>query len=452
MAEEKKKSASRWLPAPITEIFGLDRRVAIGVTAGTVLIIAFAVFWFFHSAPPMAITITSGPDGSSSYKSAQKYADILKRSHIKTTILSSEGSLQNLERLMTPGSRVDVGFVDGGVADEKHTGRLVSLGSVNHQPLLIFYRAPHPIAILSQLAGKRLAVGKEGSGTRILALRLLADNGIAPGGATKLLDTEAEPATKDFLAGRVDAVFLMGDSAPSSAIRELLRDRQIRLYSFTQADAYVRRFNYLNKIVLPRGAIDFGEDIPPAEVDLVGPSVELVAQPQLDPALTDLLLDAAREVHGNAGLFRNQGQFPSLQEHEFRVSVAAQRFYKSGKSFFYRFLPFWAASLVDRILVSLVPLLVILIPGLRVIPMVLRWRINLLIYRWYRMLLKVEHDVNADLTPEKRLAFVRQLDQIEDEVNRMNVPVTFATQFYELRGHIGFVRGQLKAPAPVHAA
>ena len=440
---DKNKIASRWLPAPITEMFGLDRRVAIAVGVFTALTTVFAVFWFFHSAPPMALTISSGPEGSSSFKSAQKYADILKRSHIKTRVLTSEGSLENLHRLNEPGSGVDVGFVQGGVADEKSLERLVSLGSINHQPLLIFYRAKRPISILSQLAGKRLAIGKEGSGARILALALLADNGIKPGGATALADSEAEQATKDFLAGKLDAVFLMGDSAPSDVIRELFRDQAVRLFSFSQADGYVRRYNYLNKIVLPRGAIDFGKDIPPAAVDLVGPAVELVAQPKLDPALNDLLLDAAREVHGGPGLFRNQGEFPSLQEREFRASVAAQRFYKSGKSFFYRFLPFWAASLVDRFLVTLVPLLVILIPGLRIIPAMLRWRINLLIYRWYRMLLKIEHEGAFDSTHQKRDGLLRQIDQIEDEINRMKVPVAFATQFYELRGHINFVRGHL---------
>jgi NMT1 family protein len=354
--------------------------------------------------------------------------------------------LENLQRLSDPASGVDVGFVQGGVADPKHIERLISLGSVNHQPLLIFYRSGRPIVLLSQLAGKRLAVGQEGSGTRLLALDLLKDNGIVPGGSTKLVDLEAEPATKEFLAGKLDAVFLMGDSAPSEVIRELLRDQAVRLYSFTQADGYLRRFNYLNKMVLPRGAIDFGKDIPASAVDLVGPTVELVARPKLDPALTDLLLDAAREVHGGAGLFRNQGEFPSLQEHEFRPSVEAQRYYKSGKGFFYRFLPFWLASLVDRFLVSLVPLLVILIPGLKVIPAMLRWRINLLIYRWYRLLLKIEHEGIADLTPENRQALLKRIDQIEDEINMMKVPVAFATQFYELRGHIIFVRSKLTAP------
>lgn len=448
---DKKRLVTRWLPAPITELFGLDGRVAVAAAAFSVLTTVFAVFWFFHSAPPMAVTITSGPEGSSSYKSAQKYADILKRSRIKTRVLTSEGSLENLERLTAPGARVDVGFVQGGVADEAKASGLVSLGSVNIQPLLIFYRAPRPVATLSQFAGKRLAVGPEGSGTRLLALKLLADNGIAPGGKTALVDAEAESAVKDFLRGKLDAVFLMGDSAPSEVIRELFRDQAVRLYSFAQADAYVRRFNFLNRIVLPRGAIDFGKDIPAADVLLVGPAVELVAQPGLDPALTDLLLDAAREVHGRSGLFRSQGEFPSLQEHEFKPSVAAQRFYKSGKGFFYRFLPFRAASLVDRILVSLVPLLVVLIPGLRAIPAMLRWRINLLIYRWYRLLLKVEHEGSLESSPQKRQSSLRQIDSIEAEVDQMKVPVAFATQFYELRGHINFVRGKLTAAAEARA-
>lgn len=443
---DKNKFAS-WIPTPISDIFGLDRRLATVVVAFTLGITAFAVFWFFHSAPKMALTISSGPEGSSSYKNAQKYADILKRSHIKTKILTSEGSLQNLERLSAGDSKVDVGFVQGGVADAGHIGKLVSLGSVNHQPLLIFYRAPHAIGILSQLAGKRLGIGPEGSGTRILSLALLADNGIKPGGPTRLVDSESESAKKDFLAGKLDAIFLMGDSAATDVMRELLHDQAVRLYNFPQADAYVRRFNYLNKIVLPRGAIDFGKDIPAADVSLVGPVVELVAQPKFDPALTDLLLDAAHEVHGTPGLFRNQGEFPSLQEHEFRPSAEAQRYYKSGKGFFYRFLPFWMASIVDRVLVALLPLLVILIPGLRAIPAALRWRINLHLYRWYRMLLKVERDMTFELTSEKREHFLHQIDRIEAEVNKMKVPVTFATQFYELRGHINFVRSQVMAMA-----
>jgi len=425
--------------------------VAVATVAGVGLATAFAVFYFLHSAPPMSIAITSGPQGSSFHKAAEKYAAILKLSHVEVRILTSEGAGENLKRLADPACRVDVGLVEGGAAQDAHTARLVSLGSVNHQPLLVIYRAQLPVRILSQFAGRRLAIGPEGSGTRLLALTLLADNGILPGGATKLDASEPKDATRALLAGRVDAVFLMGDSAPAEVIRELLRDQELRLYNFTQADAYVRRHNYLNKMVLPRGGVDLGKDIPAEDVGLVGPTVELVARPDLDPALTELLLDAARQVHGRAGLFKKQGEFPSPQEHEFRLSPAAARFYTSGKSFFYRFLPFWVASMVDRALVSLVPLLMILVPGLRLIPAALRWRMNLVIYRWYRMLLKVEHEAMADLTLEKRDALFVQLDRIEDEVNAMKVPVSYATQFYELRGHINFVRDQVKVALPSRA-
>jgi TRAP-type uncharacterized transport system substrate-binding protein len=437
-----------WLQKTVSDIFGLDRKGALATTALFALTTGFAIFWFFHSAPPMQVAIASGPEGSSFYKSAEKYADILARSRIKTRVLASEGSLNNLKLLTDSAGSADAGFVQGGVADAYQLKNLVSLGSVNHLPLLIFYRSARPIRLLSELSGKRLAAGPEGSGTRTLALALLADNGIKPEGKTLLSAAEPEQATKDLLTGKLDAVFLMGDSAPGDVIKELLRDRAVRLYSFAQADAYVRRFTYLNKMTLPEGAVDFGSDIPSSDVVLVGPTVELIARPGLDPALTDLLLDAAREVNGGPSLFKQQGEFPAPQQHEFKLSVPALRFYSAGKSFFYRLLPFWAASLVDRILVSFVPLLVILIPGFKAVPAALRWRINLVVYRWYRRLLKLEKELAVDLSPEKRAACLRSLAEIEGEVNRMKVPAPYATQFYELRGHINFVRSQLASAVP----
>jgi TRAP-type uncharacterized transport system substrate-binding protein len=444
MSSDNPPAKSSWLPTFVSELFGLDHRTTTASVLFAALATAFAVFWFFHSAPPMRITITTGPEGSSAYTSAKKYADILARSKVKVDILPSEGSIQNIQRLTDPDSHVDLGLVQGGLADEAQAAKLVSLGDTNHQPLLIFYRAPRPVRILSEFSGKRLAVGPEGSGTRILALALLADNGIKPGGPTKLEEVDAQDAGKALLSGNIDAAFLMGDSAPTELIRELLHDQQVRLYSFVQANAYVRKFNYLNKMVLPEGGIDFGKDIPPSEVDLVGPTVEIVARPEFDPALTDLFLEAAKEVHGGGGLFKHQGDFPAPQRHEFPISSAAAHFYTSGKSFFYRFLPFWIASMVDRVLVTLVPLLIILIPGVRAIPAALRWRINLVIYRWYRLLLKVERDVvTLDLKQTQKDALLGQLDRIEKEVNSTKVPVAFATQFYELRGHINFVRDQL---------
>ena len=176
---------------------------------------------------------------------------------------------------------------------------------------------------------------------------------------------------------------------------------------------------------------------------LIGPTVELIARANLHPALSDLLLEAAPEVHGRAGLFKRQGEFPAPLEHEFRISADAIRFYKSGKSFLYRSLPFWLASLVNRILVAFVPVVVVLIPVMRIIPALYRWRIRLRIYRWYRVLLVLEQGMIAHLATEEREELLGRLDRIEEEVNKMKMPASFGDQFYVLRQHIGFVRNRL---------
>ena len=425
------------------ETFGIGRSAALGAIVLIVMVTVFAAYWFFHSAPPDTITITSGPEGSIFQMTAEKYGKILAHNGVKLKILTSQGSQENLKRLANTSFHVDIGFVQGGVSGGLKIDDLVSLGSISYQPLLVFYRSNDPIDLLSQLTGKKLAIGPEGSGTRTIALTLLAANGIEQGGVTELSDLEADAAVKALTDGKVDAVFMMGESASVQNMRTLMRTDGIHLFNFAQADGYTRRISYLNKLELPKGSIDFGKNIPSHDITLIGPTVELIARPELHPALSDLLIEAAQEVHGKPGLFQLRGEFPSPLQQEIAISADANRYYKSGKSFLYRYLPFWMASLVSRILVMVVPIIVVLIPGLRFIPMVFKWRIRLRIFRWYRALLALEGDLVVELSPEVREALLARLDRINESVNRMKVPASFADQFYELRGHIAFVRSRL---------
>jgi hypothetical protein len=431
------------LQTKFTDIFGLGRAASLSAVLLTGLVLILAVFWFFYSAPPRTITITSGPEGSIFRMNAEKYRAILARSGVRLNILPSQGSLENLERLADPSFKVDIGFVQGGVAKGLDIDKLTSLGSVSYEPLLVFYRSARPLDLLSRLNGKRIAVGPEGSGTRSLALVLLAANDIEPGASTTLSDLDAENAAKALLAGTVDAVFLMGDAASPKTMRTLLRTPGIRLFDFTQADGYSRRIGYLNKLVLPKGSIDFGKNIPAGDVSLIGPTVELIARADLHPALSDLLLEAAREVHGKPGLFKHRGEFPAPLEHEFHISADAARYYKTGKSFLYRYLPFRLASLANRFLIVAVPAVVVLLPGLRIIPALFRWRIRLRIYRWYRALLALERSLLSRVAPVEREKLLERIEHIEEDVNKMKVPASFANQFYVLRGHIDFVRDHL---------
>ena len=433
------------LQSLFTEVFGLGRAAVLSAVISIIVVLVLGLFLFFYLAPPNKITITSGPEGSTFRRTAERYAEILKRNGVTLKILPSEGSVDNIKRLADSSSKVDIGFVQGGVNKGINTDKLVSLGSISYQPLFIFYRSGSEIELLSQLIGKRVAVGEVGSGTHTLSLALLAANGIEPGGPTKVLEMDSDKAAEAILNGKVDAVFLMGDSVSTALIRQLLHTPGIKLFDFTQADAYSRRIPYMNKVTLPKGSIDFGKGTPAHDVFLLAPTVELITRERFHPALSDLLLEAAREVHSGAGLLRRKGEFPAPIEQEIRISGEASRFYKSGKSFLYRYLPFRFASLVNRILVVFVPMIVLLLPALRLIPAIYRWRFRSRISRWYRGLLMIEQDLLPQVAADQRKALMERLDNIEEAVNRMKVPASFADQFYGLRGHITFVRDRLKA-------
>jgi len=425
------------------ETFGLGPGTTLSAMIFICLIVITATFWFIHSAPPDTIIITSGDDDTRLQKTAEKYKNILARNGVKLKILKSEGSLENLERLNNPSFHVDVGFVQTGVAKGQNIDKLFSLGSISYEPLYIYYRNSKPLEFLSQFNGKKLAIGEDGTGTQVLALELLALNGIKPGDSTTLLKMDDEAAEKALREGKIDAAFMMSDSASSQTMRDLLTAPGIRLFDFSQADAYSRRIGYLNKITLPKGSFDFGKNIPDHDINLISPTVELIARADLHPALSDLLLEAVTEVHSRQGLTHKRGEFPAMLEHEYKISPDATRFYKSGKSFLYKYLPFWLASLLNRILVVFIPMILILIPGLKSIPALYRWRMRLRLLRWYRALLILEEGLAAQITSQKRNELIGRLNEIEETVNNLKVPASFADQLFTLRSYMAMVRERL---------
>ena len=434
------------LVAALSETFGLSPTVASLVTFFVASICLLSVVWFVRSAPPRTLTISSGRTGSTFQRHAEAYQKILAKHGVTLRIKPSEGSTENLERLRAADSGVDIGFVLGGLTEDANLSSLASLGSVSYQPLWIFYRSPAPINRLSALEGKRIAIGDARSGTHGLAIALLKANGIT-GAPTTFLDLDAEEAAKGLEDGSVDALFFMGESGPTQTLRTLIRSPEVQVFNFTQADAYVRRYSYLNRIELPEGSMDLGKNLPAHDLVLIGPTVELVAREGLNSALSDLLLGVAQEVHGKSGLFHKRGEFPAPLEHEFKISDDALRYYKSGKSFLYRAIDsFWLASLLNRMMVAFLPVVLLLVPAIRFFPSVYKWGIQLRFYRCYRRLLRLEQDAASLLTNEQRQNLLERLDEIEEIVNHLKVPASFGDRFYGLQGHILFVRERLASP------
>ncbi|WP_224018106.1 MULTISPECIES: TAXI family TRAP transporter solute-binding subunit [Paraburkholderia] len=400
------------------------------------------VVWLVDPAPPRAITISAGPRDSSFMQMAEGYRTVLARNGVKLKIVESDGSVQNLQRLLDPKSKVDLAFVQGGVADGVDTRSLMSLGSVAYLPIVVFYRG-RGLTQLSDLDGKRIAIGRVGSGTRELSLKLLHANGMDPGGDSTFLPLDGMEAATALVSNRVDVAMLSGDSTTRTLMLRLLNIPGISVMSFEESAAYTRLFPYLEGIDLPPGVLDLRRRVPPQTVHLIGPTVEIVARDTLHPAISDLLIEAASEVNGVPGLMQRAGEFPSPVAHDFRISEDATRYYKSGKSFLYRTLPFWLASVADRLLVLLLPLAVLVFPALRAIPAMYRWRVRSRIYRYYGALIAIERDALKHTNEAERHALIEELDEIERSLNTLRMPLAYADAFYVLREHIGFVRMHL---------
>src|SRR5262245_818066 len=146
------------------------------------LLALLVAFWFaarfIKPAPPDKFVMTTGAAGGAYHLFAERYRDILKRDKVSITLTSSAGSVENLKRLTNAQAGVDVGLLQAGIISGDPPTGLRSLGAVYFEPLWVFYRGREEIDKLSQLAGKRVAVGAEGSGTRALALQLLKASGV----------------------------------------------------------------------------------------------------------------------------------------------------------------------------------------------------------------------------------------------------------------------------------
>ena len=416
------------------------------------LLLVFGAFWlaaqFIKPAPPDQLVVSTGGEGGAYQRFAASYKDVLARYGITLVEKPSAGSIENLERLRNPGLEVDAAFIQGGTASRKEEDELVSLGDFYHEPLWIFYReaAVQGGDRLLDLKGKRVAIGGAGSGTRHLAMELLAANGVDASN-TQLIEAGGLGLLGRLRKNEVDAIFAVGPTQ-SALVWSLLYTPGVRLMNLTHAEAYTRLFPHLARLVLPRGAIDLARDFPPHDIQMVSPMATLLVREDTHPALIGLLMQAASEVHGEPGVFQKPREFPRVGHNEFPLSSEAERYYKSGKPFLQRYLPFWAATLIDRMVVMLVPLLAVLLPLFKFAPQIYGWRVRSRIYRRYGELKFLENEINEDPGRHTRAEWLEKLDLIEKDASNIRTPLTFTDILYTLRGHIDLVRDMILRRTP----
>ena len=419
-----------------------DRAVLYGIALAGLLLAAGLIAVFWQPAPPHTVVMSTGPVDGAYHAVALKYQGILARSGVSLVLQPSTGAVENLARLRTRQDGVSLALVQGGLAQPGDEDLLVSLGAMFYEPLWLFHRPGLDLQRLNQLSGLRVAAGVEGSGTQRIALSLLERHGIATM-APPLVPLGGLAAAQALERGELDAAFFVS-AAEAPAVQRLLRAPGIELWSVKRAPAFTRQFPVLTALTIPEGAIDIGRDIPAQDVQLVALKANLVARNDIHPVLAGLLLDAAREVHGGGSVVRRPGEFPSADVGEYPLSDEAERYYKSGPSGLRRYLPYWAAVWLQRLIFLGLPILAVGIPLLRTVPGLYRWSVRRRIYRWYGELAFIEQAARRG--QGNRAAQLRRLAGIETRIEAMRLPPAFASEAYALRAHVLMARELLTQP------
>jgi TRAP transporter TAXI family solute receptor len=411
------------------------------VIALLIAVVVAMLFAGLHAFPGRTLVMATGPAGDAYAVMAERYRQALARDGVDLQLRPTNGSIDNVALLNDPGSGVDVAFEQAGATSEQASAGLESLGAMFYEPLWFFCRCESLGRGFKDLPGTRISIGPEGSGTRVLSLRLFELNGISPQ-SLQLAGFSPAEAARRLRSGELDgAAIVTGWESP--VVRELLADPDISLLDFPRADAYVALAPFLHKVRVPEGVGNLAANRPGSDIHLLASKASLLVRRDTHSAHQLLLLRAAREIHARASIFNAANEFPAAEMVDLPLSDEAESFYKSGPNFLQRNLPFWLASFVERTLVLLLPIVGIAYPLLRMLPAIYRWEMRHRVLRLYGVLLSIEASARATDSRSERTRLLDDLAALESRIASIWIPRGFSDTAYELKMHVKYVRDLL---------
>ena len=424
----------------------IEKRSKWIILTGILLLIILVVITVVSSLPPRRFTILTGREDGAYYQAALQYQAIAREKGFEIDIRPTAGSVETLEMLRQ--GEAQIGFVQGGIAAEsKYTG-LYSMASLFFEPVWVFYNPDSfdaPLTSLPQLEGMTAAIGEVGSGANHLTRELLAVNRMDEDSLT-LLEISSADAVAGLRDGSIDAAFFV-TGPKASVVRELLGDRELELMNFSNAAGYAVQFPHLTAVVLPEGAIDVRDNIPSEDKHLMATAANLIIREEFHPDLLRLMTIAVVEVHTPGGLFEKRYEFPSAIYTDFPIGPQERAYLeriRSGESALDNYLPFWAAALIDRYMLFVLPIALLLLPAISRSPMLINLYNKRKVTRWYRNVRAIDSNLKyLDAAGvEQALAELQEIETLLQE--QVTVSETFMADHYNLRSHIDLIRGRLE--------
>lgn len=418
-----------------------DALKVYGPLAAVILILLVVTMRFIAPPPPMELRFAAGGVDGQYYALAQQYADALAAHGIDVEVLETAGSVQNYGLLQS--GDADVALLQGGIASDLDSVGVLSLGGVLAEPYWIFVRDQSLASDFGDLDAQIIAAGPVGSGTRAMTERLQREWG---GQWTSLDPQSGSKAASALIAGDIDAAVFTA-SVDASYIQQLLRNPNIRLIGVRRAPGLAMRDAALAPVTLYEGVVDMDRNIPASNVSLIAAIAQLGVREELHPALQAVLLEAAEPIHDTGTMITPGGTFPDATQTDLALSSEARRFFRKGPTFLRRYFSFGWANFLERAWVFLIPLITLLIPLVQMAPPVYRWRIRRKIYVWYNDLHDLERRGFDSKDEAVRQEVLSDIQALQNEVGRVDVPVSYNDELYHLRSHINFVEALIARQA-----
>ncbi len=426
------------------------REMRFQITGASVIVlaVAFTLAWRFMPEPlPKLVRLGAGPSGSEYARFGEELRDVVAEQGVEIELVTTAGSMENI-RLLEAGE-IDVGLVQSGNLSDPEASELRSVAAVDYELILMVERADWG---RDHLEGGRIAIGVPGSGGHQLARQFLADQGVREGvpPGTRLVDIGHEPALAALLAGEIDTgIFVVPVEAPW--VRTLFADPGLRVTDFALAEAFTRHYRYLRRLEIPAGLLDLHSEIPRKSVEVIATTASLVIGADTHEALIPLLIEGTRTQLRQGSLLAGPGEFPSAIGVDAPLADEARAYFERGPSFLYRWLPFRWAFAATRFAVLLVPLLTVLYPLYRSATPAYRWLVQHRVYRWYRVLKKLERRMDASRDAATLQEVRVDLDRIGVEIRRTLVPARYASSLFALRAHHLQLVGRIESLEASHS-
>jgi TRAP-type uncharacterized transport system substrate-binding protein len=422
--------------------------VELRISVIVILLLIGGVIIYLKPFPFTGITIATSYKGGDWYQFGEAAIAPLKEHGIDVEVVTTNGAIENAEKLNDSKSTVNAGFVYAAALSEDQKKGLYSLGSVSYDPVWIFYRnnLAGKIATIQDLAKYRVALAPKKSGSYVLTKKLFEMNGIEIENNPNFVSSSWADSRATILSGKAD-VFIFITTIVDPLVEELIHSPDMTLLNLPNALAYQKKFNYLDEVIIPAGSLNIEKKLPKQDVSLIATTTTLAVRKDLHPSLQLALLMSSKEIIQDSSrlFFTKRNEFPAFVDPSISISPIARNYYNYGPPKTTEYLPYWLVIFIDRFWLVVLAAFAVIYPLSKLNFHLRRFRFIIRKRPLYELLLNMEKEIAGKKLPiEDKEKLLKKLETINKHAHQHFIPVGEETDYFLFVNALQLLRNKIE--------